>query len=260
MQEGAITAGRPLVLHYEPARLGVADAPQDIVGYARFLPSGIVRHTVLRRPPGPRAKTAGDRLAAELAVPHETRRVELWFQGVDTKGTPIWDSRFGQNYRFDVVRPEPVDDALPIHGGSFVDPSAIRIAEDGAVKSNGFPSRPGYPSGMTSFQTSLRVGACVQPGADVTRVWVEVVGFDGDATPVYATTLPLAPLETEAPDGARFALVDLLYQGSVSTPGSVTPRPDIRVVLYRLYGEIGGVTYTDGVVHRCELATDALSG
>jgi hypothetical protein len=77
---------------------------------------------------------------------------------------------------------------------------------------------------------------------------------------VYATSLPLAPLDAEAPDGARFALVDLLYQGSVATPGSVTPRPDIRIVLYRLYGEIGGVTYTDGVVHRCELATDALSG
>lgn len=260
LQEGPIVAGQPFVLHYEPARLAATAEPCEIVGFARFLPSGIVRHTVLRAPVK-RAKAPASRVAAELAVPHETRHVELWFKGVGADGATVWDSRFGTNYQFEVVRPEPSPDTLPLLAGAVVDVDAIAMVADGAVKANEFASRPGYPSGRTRLRTTLRVGARVGDGegAAPTRVWIDVRGFDADAAVVHSATRDLARLDAPAPDGAMFALNDLLYQGSVATPGSVTPRPDIRAVHYRLYAERDGVTYSDDIVYRCELATDSLT-
>ena len=48
-----------------------------------------------------------------------------------------------------------------------------------------------------------------------------------------------------------------LYQGTVATQGSVTPRPDARLVQYRLYVELNGELFTDGVLHHCDLKPDS---
>jgi hypothetical protein len=266
LQEGALTAGRSVVLHYEPARLAEAvdgDTPQDIVGFARFLPSGVVRHTMLRTPASRRAKAPAARVAAEIAIPHETQHLELWFKGADATGATIWDSRFGHNYRFDVMRAEPsAADTLAPMPTAVVEPGRIHVADDAAVKENGFPSRAGYPSGMSSQQTTLHVAAHVHGKAVPRRVWIEVRAFDGDGVPIAseARDLTAAP-RTETANGAAalYRLDDLLYQGATASPGSVTPKPDVRTVQYRLYGTIGRKTYTDGVLHRCELATDAVT-
>jgi Family of unknown function (DUF6209) len=107
-QTGPITAGSPLVVQYEPTRLGTEAA--EIVGYARFLPGGELLHTTLSGArPRKGAKSVAPSpapVAAELAVPPETRHVELWFRGVAPDGESQWDSRFGANYRFEVVAAE----------------------------------------------------------------------------------------------------------------------------------------------------------
>mgnify|MGYP006951341362 CR=1 FL=1 len=74
---------------------------------------------------------------------------------------------------------------------------------------------------LVSLIVACRGDAQKGSAAGTTKAAKTSTGFDGSAAPVYTTTLPLARLESEAPDGARFALVDLLYQGSVATPGSV---------------------------------------
>ena len=51
-----------------------------------------------------------------------------------------------------------------------------------------------------------------------------------------------------------------LYQGLVATPGSVSRRPDARVVQHCLYAELDGWTFSDGRVHQCYLDPDATSG
>src|SRR3954469_3758741 len=95
LQHGDITAGGALVVRYEPSRLSVGSgAAREIVGYARFLPGGQVRHATLRGRRAPRAAP----FAAEIAVPPETKQVELWFQCTDEGGDSIWDSRYGENY------------------------------------------------------------------------------------------------------------------------------------------------------------------
>jgi hypothetical protein len=250
-QEGSITAGGTFTVRYEPARFAGA---REIVGFARFLPGGQVRHATLLRPKRPARKTAEPVVAAaDIPVPPETRLVELWFQSTDESGAIVWDSRFGENYRFDVVRPRPtVAESLHLRGGAVVDASAISVTDDAAVKANALP-------GGASLQTSLHVVARVKPSLDVGQVWIDVHFFDGEAALIHGDTLPLRHTGASAEGEALFALDGMLYQGTVATPGSVSPKPDVRTVQYRLYCEVGDLVLTDGVLHRCELATDAVS-
>jgi hypothetical protein len=37
-----------------------------------------------------------------VEVPAGATQVELWFNNTDNTGCVAWDSRYGQNYRFDV--------------------------------------------------------------------------------------------------------------------------------------------------------------
>jgi hypothetical protein len=259
LQHGDITAGGSLVVRYEPTRFAEAssETPREIVGYARFLPGGQIRHATLRRRHV--AKTAA--VAAEIRVPPESKQVELWFQCIDADGHTIWDSRFGANYRFDVVRPDPRPvDSLHLRAGAAVDGAMITVAEDAATKDNAFESRPGYPASMSNLQTSLHVAARVRKPVDPRGVWVDVHFFDAQASLIHGDTLPLRDAGPADESHELFVLDGVLYQGSVATPGSVTPRPDVRTVQYRLYCQAGDRVVTDGVLHRCELATDAVSG
>lgn len=153
---------------------------------------------------------------------------------------------------------EPAGSVSP-RAGAVTDEAMIRTAADAAVKHNLFPSRPGYPSGMTSLETHLHVEAWVRNTAYEKHVWVDVHLFEAGDAPVHAATIPLAYTQPAGDGGDLFVLDAPLYQGLIATPGSVTPRPDVRVVQYRLYGQVGGTVYTDGVLHRCELRADHAS-
>ena len=113
LQQGEITAGGSLLVHYDPARFpvedptGVGSLSCDIIGYARFLPGGELRRAALVGLGAGNSPVPDDgsiSVAAEITVPPESEHVELWFQRTDAAGATEWDSRFGQNYRFGVVR------------------------------------------------------------------------------------------------------------------------------------------------------------
>jgi len=174
-----------------------------------------------------------------------------------------------------VVEPPVVLDRPPVYAaalpstpvaardGARVDLTAVRMLEEGAVKYNTFRSRSGFPSGATNLRTHLHVEAWVRDASGQAAAWADVHVSTYDGTVVHRETLPLArtPAVRGADDGgAVFVLDRELYQGFVATPGSVTPRPDARVVQYRLYAEHAGDVYTDGRVHLCYLRPDAMSG
>jgi hypothetical protein len=172
-------------------------------------------------------------------------------------------------------QPEPADPPVPLlppeatpeasepvrpRTGAVVDTTVVRTESDAAVKHNTFPSRPGYPRAMTSLETHLHVEAWVKNSTYAKNVWVDVHVFESHAEPVHRATLPLSYARPAGDGGDVFVLDTALYQGLVATPGSVTLRPDARLVQYRLYGELDGTVYTDGVLHRCELRPDSASG
>jgi hypothetical protein len=144
--------------------------------------------------------------------------------------------------------------------GVAEDRAAIRVAGDAAVKHNTFPSRPGYPSGMAHWQTHLHVEAWVKNTAYAKTVWADVHVFGHDGALVHSETFPFVYERPAGDGGDVFRFDGVVYEGAIAAGGSVTPRPDVRLVQYRLYGEVGGRVVSDGRLHECELRPDAASG
>ena len=96
-RDGDLRAGEPLRIEYDSSRLPGCRASyrgQDawsIAGYVRFHPGAKIESVALK---------SG---SAELDVPEDASRAELWFNNTDNTGCTAWDSRFGQNYQLDVA-------------------------------------------------------------------------------------------------------------------------------------------------------------
>jgi hypothetical protein len=144
--------------------------------------------------------------------------------------------------------------------GVAEDPTAVRVASDAAVKHNTFPSRPGYPSGMAHWQTHLHVDAWVKNTAYAKTVWADVHVFGHDGALVHSETVPLAYERPAGDGGDIFRLDGVVFEGATATGGSAVPRPDVRLVQYRLYAEVGGRVVSDGRLHECVLRSDVASG
>jgi hypothetical protein len=149
--------------------------------------------------------------------------------------------------------------ALPVEpvrrrDGANVDDSRLRLLEEGAVKYNTFPSRPGYPAGGANLRTHLHVEVWVRNVTLAKHVWADIHVSTYDGEVVHTETLPLTYARPAGDGGDVFVLDSELYQGLVATPGSVSPRPDARVVQYRLYCELDGHIITDGELHQAELS------
>jgi hypothetical protein len=133
----------------------------------------------------------------------------------------------------------------------------VHVIEDAAVKVNTLPSHPGYPSGMSNLQTRLHVEAWVKNATYAKSVWVDLHVFGLDGELLHAETLPLQYARSTDASGDVFVLDQMLYQGSVASEGSASPKPDAHTVQYRLYGELGGQVFTDGSLHECTLREDS---
>ena len=135
----------------------------------------------------------------------------------------------------------------------------VHLTDAVAVKQNMFTSRPGYAHSMTNMQTHLHVEAWVENTTYTKHVWVDVHVFARDDALVHAATFPLGYARPAGDGGDLFVLESTIYQGLVATPGSVELRPDARLVQYRLYGELDGQVFTDGLLHECALRADSAS-
>jgi len=83
----------------------------DINGYARFHPSGeVFTGSLLQRIASPAGiVTTLQPIPWEVSVPFDAAQVELWFHNFYQMSSrcDAWDSRFGQNYWFDVASRGP---------------------------------------------------------------------------------------------------------------------------------------------------------
>lgn len=143
--------------------------------------------------------------------------------------------------------------------GAVVDAACVRRRADAAVKHNTSPSRPGYPSTMTHWQTHLHVEAWVCNTTYAKHVWADLHVFGHDGALVASATIPFGYVRPAGDGGDLFELNQAIYEGATATPGSATPRPDVRVLQYRLYYQFDGRVLTDGVLHACTLQSDAMS-
>ena len=143
--------------------------------------------------------------------------------------------------------------------GSVIDPAALRLASDAAVKHNAAAGRPGYPSATSQWATHLHVEAWVQNATFAKRVWADAHVFGHDGAVVESGTFALAYVGSAGDGGDLFQLDQPVHEGPMTTPGSAEPRCDVRSVQYRLYYQFDDRILTDGVLHDCQLRSDSMS-
>jgi uncharacterized protein DUF6209 len=254
-QQGAITRGGTLTLNYDKTRLADCFPPWrgaelgDIVARCRFHPRGDI--------------TAGSVVSSvlELPVPVDATQAEIWFENFSQTSSPCeaWDSRFGQNYWFNIDGPPPrlPMPAVSYRSGAVTRPEIVNVQEHHAVKVNAFPAPPIGSRDGTDLRTTLAVVAWVQKSPYGANAWIDVHVFDNTDQLIQASTLAM----DYAGYGPvfRYQYSGVVYQGSTATPGSVQPRPDARTVQYRLYYALDYQVFTDGILHQLDLPEDAVT-
>jgi hypothetical protein len=268
--EGEISRGHTVAIEFAPERLPRCRQNWrgaevwDIEAFARFHPRGELLHASLLD----RVRTAGVVTMLvpkpmELAVPIDARQLELWFHNFTEFGgqCDAWDSRFGENYWFNVRGPEPVDPDDPVRyrGGAMPRPDLVNVVDQFAIKRNVFPRLPnGSPDGK-DLRTSLTLRVWVKNVAYAKDVWVDLHVFDRSGTRIVATTFDLHWEGSASGAGDLFRFDGEIYHGVTATPGSVSPKPNAWLVQYRLYYAVEGQTYTDAILHQLELPDDAVT-
>jgi hypothetical protein len=179
--------------------------------------------------------------------------VELWFERRGPAGISAWDSRYGQNYTFDVS-----GQGLPIPRRSvaarpetLIDLSKIRVVEDAATK-----EEAGRGLSGKRLRTLLVVRALTEDPAAAADTWADVHVFDAAGELIHAGSVAFKPPERTLDPGLR-VWEDEVYQGSGGGSGmGVWSRPDAHTVQYRLYCQVRGQVFTDGVLHQFEVPAD----
>lgn len=273
IQSGMIERGGQLKIDYGKRRLPRCFTMWrgaelgDIVAYLRFYPRGeITRGSVvapIRDGENPPGMVIGHRpTLLELPIPSDATQVELWFHNFSQTSSrcDAWDSRFGENYWFEISGAPPRTPARPVsyRSGALTGPDMVNVLEHSAAKVNVFP-RPtgGGPRQGTDLETMLKVTAWVRETTFGANAWIDVHVFDGQDELIHAETLTLH--YTGFGSEFRYEFSGKVYQGSTATPGSVQPRPDARKIQYRLYYEVNYQVYTDGILHQHELQEDVLT-
>src|SRR5207249_5717950 len=120
----------------------------DIVAHIRFHPRGeIVSGSVVspirdsENPPG--VVIGHVPMPFEAAVPSDATLVEIWFHNFyqTSSRCDAWDSRFGENYWFEVGGTPPRSPAQPVsyRSGAVTRPDMVNVTEQTAAKINAFP-------------------------------------------------------------------------------------------------------------------------
>lgn len=93
--------------------------------------------------------------------------------------------------------------------------------------------------------------------ADFTKnVFVDVHVFDARDQVIRAETLTLGYLGPAGGGGDFFLFDGPIYDGANAGPGWVAFAPDARKVQYRLYYEVRGTLYSDGLLRQHDLPAD----
>ena len=236
----------------------------DIEAVAKFHPRGdLVRGSLIQHLSRDGIVATSAPRDLEITVPSDSRQIEMWFHNFAELGgrCDAWDSRFGDNYWFDVAGLEPVQlqDPVRYRDGAIARPEFVNVYDQTAVKKDVFPAPPSGPSVGKDLRTSLSVRAWVKNIAFVKEVSVDLHVFDRSATLIKEATLGLPWQGSASGNGDLFSFDDEIYRGSTATPGSVSPRPNAWLVQYRLYYAVEGNLYTDAILHQLELVDDAIT-
>lgn len=271
---GELAQGGQLSLAYDPARL-----PQcrlnwrgaevwDIEVAGRFHPGGsIFSQPVLERIRMPSGGPVVGLVPKPVLfdVPLGAERMELWFRNflsaaVGGRRCEAWDSRFGENYWYDVAPRGPAQ-GVRYRLGAVPDLGMVNVLAARLEKKR--VSLPGPSPGTSSameLRTVLSLVVWVRNVEYEKNVWVDVHVFGPADELIHSETFTLHYRGGEGGNGDSFVLDRDIYRGTGGGSGmGVWQRPDARKVQYRLYYEVGHRVFSDGILHQAELPDDARS-
>jgi hypothetical protein len=266
-QHGAIERGGRLQIKYEQERLphcfrmfrGAEFG--DITAHVRFHPRGEISSGSVSAPvrdkEDPPGMTVGHKpIPFELSVPSDATQAEIWFHNFSqtTSRCDAWDSRFGENYWFQIggMPPKTLESPVSYRTGAWTRPDVVNVFDQKVTKVNAFRGTSG-----SDLQTRLELVAWVNETTYGANAWIDFHVFDGNDALIHAETLTLP--YTGFGSSFRYGFSGKVYQGSTATPGSVQPRPEARKLQYRLYYDINYEVFTDGILHQHELQEDAVT-
>jgi len=273
-QSGAIERSGRLKVEYDMQRLPHCFTKWrgaefgNIVAQIRFHPRGeIVSGSVIapvRDQENPPGMVIGHvPVPFEVAVPSDATQAEIWFHNFYQTSTrcDAWDSRFGQNYWFDVGGDPPRAPREPVsyRSGAIAAADMVNVTRQEIVKKNVFPQPATGSRAGTDLQTLASLTVWVRNVAYVKNVWMDLHVFDGADARIHSETFTLGYAGSAGGEADLFAFDGRIYQGTMATPGSVSPRPEARSVQYRVYYEVLGQVFTDAILHQQDLSEDAVT-
>jgi hypothetical protein len=260
-QVGFVRQGELLSIHYDPERLtacrGYHDGMPawDLFGTVRFLPSGetargnLIQHTGVRGVIDPPKS-----VPLNIRVPADATQAEMWFQNTSMFGCSAFDSQFGNNYHFAVDQAGPAQPVM-YRSGAVRSLEMVNVFTEEITKIRHMLGKA--PSAGSQLETHLDLTAWVKNVAYNKNVWVDLHVFDQDDNRVNADTLTLKYSGSAGGNGDFFSLNQMVFLGSGGVPGNVWPRADVKRLQYRLYYEVNGRVFTDGILHQVPLPADA---
>jgi hypothetical protein len=258
---GQLHAGSQLIVEYDPSRLVDASTRSadmsEIVCHALFQPAGQEHSALLEFPTSVALRVLGAPRAGffQTTIPEQSTLVELWFERRGPAGPDGWDSRYGQNYTFPVVRdglPVP-EQSVALRPDALIDRGRIRVVQDAAAK-----AQTTLGSCGSALQTELRVSAQISRPTELTTAWADIHVFDATWELIYRETIALRRPDSVDADKTTHTWSASVYQGSGGGSGAgVWSRPDAHAVQYRLYCQVGEQLFTDGVLHQFDVPPDA---
>jgi len=264
-RRGYIQPGGTLAIDYDPVRLPQCRAEE--LGVAVWEIGAFVRfHPVEQFYQGPVISRGGpgtqpSPIPFNVQVPADAQTVEFWFQVTNIFGCSAWDSRFGHNYWYPVLWQAPTipNQSVTYRWGAISNLEVVYLVSDAARKIKHMFGTPQVPVG-TELRTVLTVQAWVRNLSYYKNVWLDVHIFDGDDGLIHSETFTMQFLGSDVGSGDRFGFDDVVYHGSGGGSGmGAWFRPDARKLQYRLYYEVSGRVFTDGLLHQHEIDEDALA-
>jgi hypothetical protein len=142
--------------------------------------------------------------------------------------------------------------SVGFRAGAVPSKEAVTVIDEAASKTNATASATGV--GL-DLETVLSVLARIRLGGPE-HVWMDIHVFDDEDEVIRSETLGLCHVPA-ADDADLYGFEGTVYRGTGASPGSVWLAPDARKVQYRLYSEVAGAVYSDGLLHQHDLPPDS---
>jgi len=140
--------------------------------------------------------------------------------------------------------------------GAIPRPDMVNVLDAGASKENAKSPGPTGDAAGLELETKLSVQAWVRNVDPAKHTWVDLHLFDENDQLIRGETLPLEYQKSADDDGDIYAFDGSVYRGTGAVGGSVWFGQDARKVQYRLYYEVNGIVFSDGLLRQHDLASD----